>query len=144
MKWNSGGGWGFIRPDDCSMLNSGDLFVHNTALVSQGIRFLVKKQRVSFKLGTSTQHHHVGGIMSQPKGSSLRFLLQWWCALPFTSLFYCRDRSAATSLRCVCDRGKWDTSAMRRKRLEPKLGSTKIREYGLPNLHCGYLLLSFF
>jgi cold shock CspA family protein len=50
-KWNSGGGWGFIRPDDSSVVSSGDLFVHNTALVSQNKRYLVRKERVDFKLG---------------------------------------------------------------------------------------------
>ena len=44
--FNADKGYGFIQPDD----NSGDAFVHITAVEAAGMRSLDKEQRVSYDL----------------------------------------------------------------------------------------------
>ena len=44
--FNADKGYGFIQPDD----NSGDAFVHITAVEAAGMRSLDKEQRVSYEL----------------------------------------------------------------------------------------------
>ena len=47
VKWfNAGKGYGFITPDE----GGSDLFVHHTAIQTQGFRTLDEKQRVSFEV----------------------------------------------------------------------------------------------
>ena len=46
VKWfNDAKGFGFISPDD----QSSDLFVHHTAIATEGFRTLKEGQRVSFE-----------------------------------------------------------------------------------------------
>ena len=48
VKWfNSEKGFGFIAPDD---RNSGDVFVHYSAIQSNGFRNLEEQQRVSYEV----------------------------------------------------------------------------------------------
>src|SRR5690348_15879449 len=48
VKWfNAEKGYGFITPDD----GGADLFVHHTAIQTQGFRTLDENQRVSFEVG---------------------------------------------------------------------------------------------
>ena len=47
VKWfNDGKGFGFIESDE-----GGDLFVHHSAIQSEGFRTLQEGQRVSFEVG---------------------------------------------------------------------------------------------
>jgi CspA family cold shock protein len=48
VKWfNSSKGYGFIAPDD----GSADVFVHHTAILTNGFRTLEENQRVEFTAG---------------------------------------------------------------------------------------------
>jgi CspA family cold shock protein len=48
VKWfNATKGYGFIAPDD----GGADVFVHHTAIVSNGFRTLEENQRVEFTAG---------------------------------------------------------------------------------------------
>ncbi len=48
VKWfNASKGYGFIAPDD----GGADIFVHHTAIVTEGFRSLDENQRVEFTAG---------------------------------------------------------------------------------------------
>jgi cold shock protein len=52
VKWfNADKGYGFIAPDD----GSADVFVHFSAIQSDGYRSLQENQRVEFEIGQGTR-----------------------------------------------------------------------------------------
>ncbi len=52
VKWfNASKGYGFIAPDD----GGADIFVHHTAIVTEGFRSLDENQRVEFTAGQGSK-----------------------------------------------------------------------------------------
>ena len=59
VKWfNADKGYGFIAPDD----GTADVFVHHTAIQTDGFRSLQENQRVEFEVGQSPKGPQATGV----------------------------------------------------------------------------------
>jgi CspA family cold shock protein len=61
VKWfNASKGYGFIHSDDA---NAADIFVHFSAIQSEGYKQLAEGQRVEYNVGTSAKGPHAEAVV---------------------------------------------------------------------------------
>lgn len=69
VKWfDTVKGYGFIAPDD----DSGDVFVHQTAIITEGFRSLAEDERVEFNLETDDSGRRKAMDVTGPDGADVK------------------------------------------------------------------------